>query len=78
MRFRADRSLRILDRTGERVPVLGGSPLRLWRLTGAGGELVARLAAGDDVVVAAGSPTAALVDRLLDAGALHPDPTSLP
>lgn len=94
MRFRPDRSLRVLDppagrsalvaadedaaETTDTVPVIGGSPLRLWRLTRAGAGLLRRLADGDDVVVAVGAPTAALVDRLVDAGALHPDPTSLP
>lgn len=94
MRFRPDRSLRVLDppagrttpaagntevaSTKDAVPVLGGSPLRLWRLTRAGAGMLRRLADGDDVVVAAGSPTAALVDRLVDAGVLHPDPTSMP
>ena len=79
VRFRADRSLRI-PRPSRRK---SGSPSSVALRCGCGGspgqvKLVARLAAGDDVVVAAGSPTAALVDRLLDAGALHPDPTTLP
>ncbi len=78
MRFRADRSLRVLSSRDDLVPVLGGSPLRLWRLTPAGGALIARLAAGADVAVGDGSPTGALVDRLLDVGALHPEPSSLP
>lgn len=49
--------------------VLAGSPLRLFRLTDAGARLVDRIASGADVV--GGS---ALVDRLLDAGAIHPEP----
>ena len=48
--------------------VIGGSPLRLFRLSAAGGRHFDRLVAGDDV------PPSGLVDRLLDAGAVHPAP----
>lgn len=52
--------------------VIGGSPLTLFRLTAAGGAVVERIAAGEPVEA---SP---LVDRLLDAGAIHPVPGDLP
>ncbi len=47
--------------------VVGGSPLRLFRLTVAGRRLVDRIAIGEPV------PRSTLVDALLDAGAIHPD-----
>lgn len=72
MRFRPDATLR---RVGPTVR-LGGSPLRLWRLSSAGAALVDRMADGDDVHVPPDSPVAGLVERLTDAGVLHPDPTS--
>jgi len=46
--------------------VIGGSPLRLFRLTATGAALFDQLAAGEDVT------DSTLVDRLLDAGAIHP------
>ena len=54
--------------------VLAGSPLRLFRTTAAGAEVLDRVEAGEDV------PGSSLVDRLLDAGAVHPviDPLSPP
>jgi mycofactocin system glycosyltransferase len=52
--------------------VIGGSPLRLFRLTAAGATQYGRLAAGEDV-----GPSR-LVDRLLDAGAIHPRPDTGP
>jgi len=57
-----------LDDTVERfdTTLVGGSPLRLFRLTSAGASVVDRIARGDPV---GPSP---LVDRLLDAGAIHP------
>jgi mycofactocin system glycosyltransferase len=63
MRYRLDRSVR-------RVPggVLGGSPLRLFRLTEAGERWLDRLAAGEPVA------TSGLLDRLLDSGTVHPVP----
>ena len=48
--------------------VLAGSPLRLFRTTPAGSAVLDRLADGDDV------EPSVLVDRLLDAGAIHPCP----
>ena len=53
--------------------VIGGSPLRLFRLTAAGVGVYERIAAGEDVR----RPTR-LVDRLLDAGAIHPRPATSP
>ncbi|HYT40321.1 MAG TPA: mycofactocin biosynthesis glycosyltransferase MftF [Acidimicrobiia bacterium] len=64
-----DRGLR---RIGDGTVLVGGSPIRLLRLTPAGRDLVARLTAGEPV-----PPTAAaqsLTRRLLDAGLAHPRP----
>jgi mycofactocin system glycosyltransferase len=60
----------VLDGSVQRfgTVVIGGSPLKLFRLTAAGAALVARIAAGDRVA------DSTLVDRLLDAGAIHPSP----
>jgi mycofactocin system glycosyltransferase len=49
--------------------VLAGSPLRLFRTTPAGTDVLDRLSDGDDV------EPSVLVERLLDAGAIHPDPS---
>lgn len=72
MRFRPDPTLRSLAPTIR----LGGSPLRLWRLSETGAALVDRLGSGADVEVASGSAVESLVDRLVDAGVLHPDPAA--
>ena len=48
--------------------LLGGSPLRLFRLSEAGDRVITRVLDGADV-----KPNP-LTDRLLDAGALHPQP----
>ena len=69
-RFRLDPGARRLD--GGRV-LLAGSPLRLFRLT-AGGATVVDAIEGDEQVTLTGS-TGRLLDRLLDAGAVHPRPT---
>src|SRR3954468_7220789 len=64
-----------LDGSTRRVAddvVVGGSPLRLFRLTRAGVEAFERVAAGDDV-----GPSK-LVDRLVDSGAIHPPPHCSP
>ena len=53
-------------RPGGTDVVIGGSPLRLFRLSAAGGRHFDRLVAGDDV------PSSRLVDRLLDAGCTAP------
>jgi mycofactocin glycosyltransferase len=52
--------------------VIGGSPLRMFRLSPAGGRAFEHIAAGDDVA------RSKLVDRLLDAGAIHPRPGCTP
>ena len=52
--------------------VVGGSPLGLFRLTDAGARLVRRIADGEPV------PPSVLVDRLVDAGAIHPLPDAGP
>lgn len=62
-RYRLDASTRAV---GDGTNVLGGSPLRLFRLTDAGRNVFVRLSAGDPV------PPSRLTDRLLDAGAIHP------
>ncbi len=69
-----------LDRSTRRPSgsdvVVGGSPLRLFRLTPAGAEVFDRISAGEQI---APSPAVdGLIDRLLDAGAIHPHPRSSP
>lgn len=61
-----------LDRGAQRFPgvLIGGSPLRLFRLTDAGDRVLDRIASGAPVT------TSHLTDALLDAGAIHPDPGS--
>lgn len=55
--------------------IIGGSPLRLWTLTAAGAALLDRVQAGGDVDPGpVGGPIAMLLDRLVDAGVLHPSP----
>jgi mycofactocin system glycosyltransferase len=63
VRYRLDSSWQRFDGT-----VVAGSPLRLFRTTAAGSRLLDRLEHGDDVT------DSVLVDRLLDAGAIHPEP----
>ncbi|MFP5487155.1 MAG: mycofactocin biosynthesis glycosyltransferase MftF [Acidimicrobiia bacterium] len=60
-RYRLDPGVR---RHGDTV--IGGSPLRLFRLTPRGATVLDRMAAGDDV------PVSRLTESLLDAGAVHP------
>jgi mycofactocin glycosyltransferase len=60
-RFRLDASVRRFGPT-----VVGGSPLKSFRLTDRGGAVLDRIAAGDDVV---GSR---LTEAFLDAGVIHP------
>lgn len=50
--------------------VLAGSPLRVFRLTAAGAALCERIESGEDV------GESSLVTRLIDAGAIHPQPRS--
>jgi mycofactocin glycosyltransferase len=54
-----------------RTTLLGGSPLRLFRLTDAGAALVDRIDSGESV------EANRLVSRLLDAGVVHPVPDSV-
>jgi mycofactocin system glycosyltransferase len=69
-----------LDATTRRPPgsnvVIGGSPLKLFRLTDAGVAVFDDIAAGVDVPSEA--RTSRLVDRLVEAGAIHPHPTTGP
>lgn len=63
----------VVDPSWRRFPgaVVAGSPLRVFRMSPAGDRVLDRLERGDAVDV--GTPAvAALVDRLLDAGAVHP------
>ena len=62
-RFRLDRSTK---QVGDGTNVLGGSPLRLFRLTDAGRSAFERVATGRSV------EPSKLTDKLLDAGAIHP------
>ena len=66
MRFRTDGTW---SRTGATsCVVLAGSPLRVFRVTPTGADVCARIESGADV------DPSSLVDRLLDAGAIHPIP----
>jgi mycofactocin system glycosyltransferase len=62
-RYRFDAGTQLHDRV-----VIGGSPLRLFRLGGRGRDVVEHIAVGDAV------PVSRLTDALLDAGAIHPEP----
>ena len=64
-RYALDLSTRVVA-GGSSPVVLGGSPLRMFRLTATGGAAFDRVRAGDDV------PDSRLVQRLLDSGAIHP------
>jgi mycofactocin system glycosyltransferase len=70
----------VLDATTRRPPgssvVIGGSPLKLFRLTDTGVAVFDTLAAGGELTPDA--KTVALLDRLLDAGVIHPRPTGGP
>jgi mycofactocin system glycosyltransferase len=69
-----------LDSTTRRPPgsnvVVGGSPLRLFRLTDTGVAVFDDVAAGLDI--GPDPKTDRLVDRLVDAGAVHPHPVAGP
>ncbi len=56
--------------------LIGGSPLRVLKLTAAGAGLVGRWAAGEPVGASAGAR--ALAARLVDAGLAHPRPAAAP
>ena len=62
-RYRLDSSVR---RHG--TVVTGGSPLRLFRLTVAGKDVVAQIEAGKPICAST------LTERLVEAGAIHPEP----
>lgn len=67
-KYTIDASVR---RVGGGRVLIGGSPLKLFRLSAGGAQLVDRIEAGDAIDTVAG---ASLIDRLLDAGAIHPVP----
>lgn len=64
-RYRLDGAARRYDRV-----LVGGSPLKLFRVTDAGVRVLDQIAAGETVA------DTALVAALVDAGAIHPIPTS--
>jgi mycofactocin glycosyltransferase len=65
VRFGLDPSARRID--GGRI-LLGGSPLRLFRLSAGGARIVDAIEVGDSLT----GQHATLTDRLVDAGAIHP------
>lgn len=67
-RYRLDPTWR---RPGDGRTVVAGSPLRLFRLSPGGAHVIARVEAGD---VPATTAVQQLLDRFVDAGALHPEP----
>ena len=73
VRYKFDTSVR---RAGDGTVLIGGSPLKLLRLTSKGGELVDSIERGDEVPSNAGNNT--LINRLLDGGVVHPRPDPLP
>lgn len=73
-RYALDSSTR---RLADSAVVIGGSPLRLFRLSASGGETFDRIAAGADVGDhTVDDPTGRLLARLVDAGVVHPQPTT--
>jgi mycofactocin system glycosyltransferase len=67
VRYRLDGSVQRFGRV-----IVGGSPLKLFRVTDAGAALVERIAAGEAV------PPSGLVRSLTEAGAVHPEPSGGP
>jgi mycofactocin system glycosyltransferase len=69
-RYKLDASTRLVgDVTDDgESTVIGGSPLRLFRLTASGRQVFDAIAAGEAV------PASRLSERLLEAGAMHPLP----
>jgi len=66
MRYRLDSSWRRVDKV-----VIAGSPLRLFRMSTGGAQVIAMIEAGE----APDTPSIhQLLDRFVDAGALHPEP----
>ena len=73
-RYRLDSSAR---RAGGGQVLIAGSPLKLLRLTAAGSRLIDRIGDGEPIAAPQpGAATAALLDRLLDAGIIHPEPST--
>ena len=71
-RFVLDASVR---RSGGARVLIGGSPLKLFRMTEAGADLIDRVSRGDEIATMPPSaPTERLLDRLMDAGVIHPAP----
>ena len=68
--FELDRGVRRCGSDGRLL--IGGSPLRLLRLSAAGSELLDRLGGG--AVVDATPGVRRLIERLVDGGILHPCP----
>ncbi len=71
-RYRLDRSWR---RPGAGTVVVAGSPLRLFRLSTGGAQVAAMVETGDQPQTAA---VEQMLDRFVDAGALHPEYDSGP
>jgi mycofactocin system glycosyltransferase len=69
MRLALDASVR---RDDDGRVLTGGSPFRMLRLTAGGARLLDRLAAGEPVAL--DGAEGRLIDRLLDAGMVHPQP----
>ncbi len=66
-RYVIDASVR---RVGSGTVLVGGSPLKLFRLTGAGAGLLDNIESGQAIEMS--PPVSRLLDRLVDAGVLHP------
>ena len=66
-RYRLDPTWR---RPGDGRVVIAGSPLRLFRLSAGGAHVIAQVEAGTPPP---GAPVAQLLDRFVEAGALHPE-----
>jgi mycofactocin glycosyltransferase len=66
VKYTIDRSLQML---GDERQIMGGSPLRLFTLTEGGVNMLARLQVGEDLA------RNVLIDRLADAGVIHPQPS---
>ncbi|MEI8239482.1 MAG: glycosyltransferase, partial [Actinomycetota bacterium] len=71
-RYRLDTSWR---RPGDGLTVVAGSPLRLFRLSEGGAHVMSRVEQGDPPDTDA---VRQLLDRFVDAGALHPQPDTSP
>lgn len=68
LRLEPDDDLSIVDGS----TLIGGSPLRVVRLSTTGAQRIARWFEGEPVAADAGEGTRTLVDRLLDTGMAHP------